>query len=234
MVGRPYGAIGQEGVLGTDRLGRDVAAMLLYGARTSLLIGFVATMAALVLGVFIGAVSGYSRGWIDSVLTRFTEIFQTIPAFLLAIVLIVLMGASVQTMVVAIAVVSWPPVARLVRGEFLTLTQREFVQSCRLLGMPARNIILFEILPNTLGPIAVISSVIVANAILMEAALSFLGLGDPNFASWGQMIAEARPAIRTAAYLSVIPGLAILFTVLAVNSVAEAVTRLANPRSRVG
>lgn len=235
QVATPYTPVGtsMEHILGTDRLGRDVLAVLLYGARTSLTVGVVAAATAVFVGIVVGMIAGYARGFVDDALMRFTEIFQTIPAFLLAIVLVVIMGSTATTIVIAIAIVSWPPVARLVRGEFLSLTQREFVQSCQLLGMRSSQIVVREILPNAISPIVVIASVMIANAILMEAALSFLGLGDPNVASWGLMIAEARPAIRTATYLSVIPGIAIIITILSVNSVADQVTKAMNPKTRV-
>ncbi|MDX5627463.1 MULTISPECIES: ABC transporter permease [unclassified Brenneria] len=218
--------------LGTDGLGRNVAAMLVYGARVSLLIGTASTAAATLLGILIGAVAGYVRGVVDDLLMRFTEIFQTIPSFMFVIVLMVIFTPTVYTITLAIAIVSWPPAARLVRGEFMTLSKREFVQSCRLIGMHPARIIFTEILPNCLSSVVVIASVMVASAVLIEAGLSFLGLGDPNIVSWGGMVAQGKPMIRSAAYLSIVPGLAIFVLVLCINIVGEGLNDRLNPRLR--
>ena len=207
--------------LGTDTLGRDILSGLIYGARISLLIGAVSTLVALLIGVTLGAVAGYFGGWIDAALMRFTEIFQAVPSFALAIVLVAIFQPSVQSMVVAIAIVSWPPVARLVRGEFLTLRQRDFVQAALLAGESTPRIILTQILPNALSPIIVMASLMVATAILLESSLSFLGLGDPNQMSWGYMVGAARTVLRQAWWMALFPGLAIVLTVLALNLVGE-------------
>ncbi|MEQ8347367.1 MAG: ABC transporter permease [Sneathiellaceae bacterium] len=218
--------------LGTDGLGRDVAAMLAYGARVSMVIGITSTIAAAVIGIVVGGTAGYVRSWVDDGLMRFTEIFQTIPSFMFVIVLMVIFTPTIFTITLAIAVVSWPPVARLVRAEFLSLGSREFVQSCRLIGMQPVRIIFAEILPNCFSSVIVVSSVMVATAVLIEAGLSFLGLGDPNVASWGGMVAEGRPVIRSAAYLSVVPGFAIFLLVLSINIVGEGLNDRLNPRLR--
>ena len=217
---------------GTDGLGRDVAAMLAYGARVSMVVGLTSTAAATVIGILVGAVSGYARGWIDDVLMRFTEIFQTIPSFVFIIVLVVIFAPTIFTITLAIAIVSWPPVARLIRAEFLSLGTREFVQSCRLIGMKPARIVFTEILPNCLSSVIVVSSVMVATAVLIEAGLSFLGLGDPNLASWGGMVAEGKPVIRVSPYLSIVPGFAIFLLVLAINVVGEGLNDRLNPRRR--
>jgi peptide/nickel transport system permease protein len=217
---------------GTDGLGRDVAAMLAYGARVSMVVGLTSTAAATIIGILVGAVSGYARGWIDDVLMRFTEIFQTIPSFIFIIVLVVIFAPTIFTITLAIAVVSWPPVARLIRAEFLSLGTREFVQSCRLIGMKPARIVFTEILPNCLSSVIVVSSVMVATAVLIEAGLSFLGLGDPNLASWGGMVAEGKPVIRVSPYLSIVPGFAIFLLVLAINVVGEGLNDRLNPRRR--
>ncbi|WP_086914107.1 ABC transporter permease [Acidovorax carolinensis] len=163
--------------LGTDTLGRDMLSGVIYGARISLLIGFVSTVVALLIGVTLGAVAGYFGGWVDAGLMRFTELFQAVPSFALAIVLVAIFQPSVYSIVVAIAIVSWPPVARLVRGEFLTLRQRDFVQAALLAGESTPRIMLTQILPNAMSPIIVMASLMVATAILLESSLSFLGLG---------------------------------------------------------
>lgn len=221
--------------LGTDALGRDVLSGLAYGAQVSLLIGLISTAAALLIGIPIGLVSGYFGGRTDDLLMRFTEFFQTIPSFVFAVVLVAIFTPSIASIVAAIAIVSWPAVARLVRGEFLTLRTREFVQASVVLGQPARHIIFVEILPNAVSPIIVAGSLMVATAILIESSLSFLGLGDPNLMSWGFMIGAARTVIRTAWWMSFFPGLAILLTVLALNLVGEGLNDALNPRlSREG
>lgn len=216
--------------LGTDTMGRNVAAGIMHGAWVSLLIGLVSTLVALTIGVPLGAIAGYYGGLIDDALMRFTEFFQTIPNFALAIVLVAIMQPSVASIVLAIALVSWPPVARLVRAEFMSLRHREYVEAARLVGQTNRTIILRQILPNTLSPIIVLASLMVATAILLESALSFLGLGDPNVMSWGYMIGAARTVIRQAWWLSFFPGLAILLTVLALNLVGEGLDDALNPK----
>jgi len=216
--------------LGSDSMGRDVLSGLINGARVSLFIGVAATAAAVLTGVLIGAAAGYFRGLIDDALMRFTEVFQTIPNFLFAIVLVAIFQPSITVICLAIAVVSWPPVARLVRGQFLTLRQRAFVESCVVVGMSTPRIIVTQILPNCVAPIIVTASIMVATAILVEAGLSFLGLGDPNVMSWGAMIGYGRQSLRTAWYLTAIPGLAIQLTVLAISFVSEGLNDALNPR----
>jgi peptide/nickel transport system permease protein len=216
---------------GTDRLGRDILAGLAHGARASLFVGLVAALGAIVIGILIGSVAGYFGGWIDEALMRLTETFQTVPAFILALALIAVMGPGVVSIAIAIALVSWTGPARITRAEFLTLKQREFVSASRVIGQGHGHIIFREILPNALAPIIVLGSVIVASAILIESALSYLGLGDPNRATWGQMIAGGRSVFRSAWYVSAIPGFAILLTVLAVSLVGEGLTDAANPRT---
>jgi|TARA_R110000851_G_scaffold84143_3_gene183648 peptide/nickel transport system permease protein len=216
--------------MGTDTMGRNVAAGLMHGAWVSLLIGLVSTSVALVIGVPLGALAGYYGGLLDDALMRFTEFFQTIPNFALAIVLVAIMQPSVTSIVLAIALVSWPPVARLVRAEFMSLRHREYVEAARLVGQSNFTIITRQILPNAMSPIIVLASLMVATAILLESSLSFLGLGDPNVMSWGYMIGAARTVIRQAWWLSFFPGVAILLTVLALNLVGEGLDDALNPK----
>ncbi|WP_417694718.1 ABC transporter permease [Roseibium sp.] len=221
--------------LGTDALGRNVIAGLAYGAQVSLLIGLVSTVVSLAIGIPLGAFAGYFGGWIDDSLMRFTEFFQTVPSFALAIVLVAIFEPSVMSIIAAIAIVSWPPVARLVRGEVLSLRSREYVEAAVLSGQKTSTIIWRQILPNTLSPIIVLASLMVATAILLESSLSFLGLGDPNMMSWGYMIGAARTVIRQAWWLSFLPGLAIVLTVLSLNLIGEGLNDALNPRlSRKG
>jgi len=231
MRGIPFMPPGEAGfLLGSDSLGRDVAAGIAHGAFVSFLVGGVSTVAALALGITLGAVAGYAGGWVDDAIMRFTEFFQTIPSFVLAVVLVAIFTPSITSIVAAIAVVSWPPVTRLVRAEFLSLRSREFVQAAEVLGRGRIAIMVTEILPNALSPIIVLASLMVATAILLESALSFLGLGDPNLMSWGFMIGSGRSVIRIAWWMSVFPGVAIFLTVLALNLVGEGLNDALNPR----
>jgi peptide/nickel transport system permease protein len=218
--------------LGSDLMGRDLMSGLFHGARVSLAFGFAATLAALLIGVTVGALSGYYGGRVDDILMRITELFQTVPPFILAIVLVAILTPSALTIVFAIALVSWPAVARLVRAEFMALRGREFVQAGLVIGMGDARIILTQILPNALGPIIVSASLMVATAILLEASLAFLGLGDPNLMSWGTIIGAGRDALRTAWYIAALPGAAILLTVLSLNLVGEGLNDAFNPRLR--
>ena len=232
LAGRPlqWPGANERFALGTDNSGRDIAAQIFHGARVSLLIGLVATSIAVTIGIIIGAVAGYYGGIIDDVLMRLTEAFQTLPNFLLLLVLVSIFGSELLTVVIAIGVVSWPATARLTRAEFLTLRNREFVQACRGLGMGDGQIIFREILPNALPPVIVYASVVMAVAILLESALAFLRLSDPNVASWGNLIGLGRDVLRVQWYVSAIPGLAILLTVLAVSLVGQGLNDALNPR----
>lgn len=232
MVQRPFQPpMALDGFyFGTDVLGRDIGAGLAHGARVSLIVGLVSTLVALLIGLPIGALAGYFGGTWDDILMRFTEFFQTIPSFALAIVIVAILQPSLSGIVLAISIVSWPPVARLVRGEFLSLRSREYVQAAILSGLSPMNIIFRQILPNAISPIIVLASLMVASAILLESALSFLGLGDPNVMSWGYMIGAGRTVLRQAWWICVFPGLAILFTVLALNLIGEGLNDALNPR----
>ena len=231
MQGTPFSPPGEDGfLLGSDSLGRDVAAGIAYGAHVSLLVGAVSTIVALLAGISLGALAGYLGGWVDDAVMRFTELFQTVPGFVLAVVIVAIFTPSLASIVFAIAIVSWPPVARVVRAEFMSLRSREFVQAAEVLGRSRLSIVLRDILPNALGPIIVLASLMVASAILLEAALSFLGLGDPNMMSWGFMIGQGRSVIRIAWWMSVFPGVALFLTVLALNLVGEGLTDALNPR----
>ena len=233
LAGKPMSSPGTNGfLLGSDTLGRDVAAGIAHGAKTSILSGLLATIAAVFIGIIFGALAGYYGGVIDDALMRVTEIFQTIPSFVFAILLVAIMKPSIESIVIAITVVSWPAVARLVRGEFMSLKNREFVQACHTLGMNDSRIMMREILPNCLSPVIVIGSLMVATAILIESGLAFLGLGDPNIMSWGFQIGAGRTMLRSAWWVCTFPGIAILITVLAINLVGEGLNDAFNPRLR--
>ncbi|MGO4673673.1 ABC transporter permease [Bosea sp. 2YAB26] len=217
-------------LLGTDNSGRDIAAQIFHGARISLLIGLVATFISVMIGITIGAFAGYYGSWVDTVLMRVTEAFQTLPNFLLLLVLVAVFGSTITTVTVAIGIVSWPASARLTRAEFLSLRNREFVQAGRTLGLKDIKLIFGEILPNALPPVIVYASVVMAVAILLESALAFLKLSDPNVASWGNLIGAGRDVLRVQWYVSAIPGIAILVTVLAVSLVGQGLNDALNPR----
>ncbi|MDD2926596.1 ABC transporter permease [Rhodoferax sp.] len=218
--------------LGSDSMGRNVAAEVVHGARVSLMVGVVAATLSLFIGVLVGAASGYFGGWADNLLVRLTELVQTVPSFLLVIVIVAIGQPSVRVIVLAIGLASWPMIARLVRAEFRSLRESEFVLAARSQGFGHTRIIFQEILPNALSPVIVSVSVLVATAILMESALAFIGLGDPNVVSWGSMIGEGRTHLRTAWTLSAIPGTAIVVTVLSLNLVGDGLNDALNPRLR--
>ena len=207
--------------LGSDLLGRDLGSGLLYGARVSLAVGALSSLSTLLVGLLVGAVAGYFGGWLDGVLMRIAEFFQIIPQLVLAVILVAVLEPSLGSIVLAISLVAWPGVARLVRSEFLTLRQREFVQAARVLGQSPWGIITQQILPNALAPLLVTMTFVMATAILTEAALAFLGLSDPEAMSWGYMINASRGLLRDAWWMSFLPGLAIVLCVLAVNRVGE-------------
>jgi peptide/nickel transport system permease protein len=209
--------------LGTDRLGRDLLAGLLHGTRTSMIVGLFAAVAAISIGSAVGVVAGLAGGWTDEVLMRVTEAFQTVPGFLLALAFISVVGPSLSMVVLAIALGAWTGPARLVRAEVLSIRERDFVAAARVVGMHPLEIAWREVLPHALPPVVSLASVIVAGAILTEAALSFLGLGDPNRVTWGGLIAEGRTVLRSAPYLSIVPGIALLTTVLSVHLAGEGI-----------
>lgn len=231
MVGPPFSRPFGDYLLGTDTLGRDIAAGIAYGAQISLIVGAIATLVIVVLGTVVGGIAGYYGGRIDSAVMRVTEFFQTIPTFIGAIVIVAILGPTIVNVIGAIAIVSWAPLARLVRAEVISVKNREFVSACLALGMSDVRIMLVQILPNVFSTIVVAGSLMVATAILFESGLSFLGLGDPNVMTWGFMIGAGRAVIRTAWWMVTIPGLAVLLTVLAINLLGDSLNQALNPRS---
>ncbi len=210
--------------LGTDRLGRDVLAGIVHGTRTSLAVGIAAALAAIAIGLCVGLTAGFAGGLVDEALMRVVDAFQIVPSFLLALAFGSVIGASVPVVVIAIALGAWADPARLTRAQVLSIRERDYVASARVIGMHPVEIALREILPNALPPVLALSSIIVAAAILTEAALSFLGLGDPNVVTWGSMIAEGRNVLRSSPSLSVFPGIALVVTVVAVYLFSEGLT----------
>jgi peptide/nickel transport system permease protein len=219
-------------LLGSDMLGRDLLAGIFHGARVSLLVAAVATALSLLLGVSGGVLGGYYGGWADAALMRLTEFFQTVPSFLFALAIVAVLQPSLATIALAIGITSWPGLARLVRAEVLKLRDSEMVQASIALGASDARILWREILPNVLTPVLVSSSLMVATAILTESSLAFLGLGDPNVASWGNMVGAGREVLRTDWYVATVPGLAIVLTVLGLNLLGDGLGDLLDPRSR--
>lgn len=217
--------------LGTDMMGRDMAAGVAHAARVSLLVGFSAALLAVVIGLFFGILAGYFGGWVDDVLMRVTEMFQTLPSFLFAIVLVVILTPSIGSIVFAIGVTSWPQIARLVRAEAMRVRHSEFVSAALTIGLGHWRVILTHMLPNSTAPVIVATSILMAQAILTEASLSFLGLGDPNVISWGSMVGAGRSTLRTAWYMTALPGVAIFVTVIAFMLLGNGLNDWLNPRN---
>jgi peptide/nickel transport system permease protein len=216
--------------LGTDLMGRDLATEIVAGAPVTLLIAFLSTGIAAFVGVAVGSLCGYHGGWVDNALMRLTELFQTFPSFVLAVVLVAVLKPSVVTIILSIGIVSWPATARLVRSQVLSLREREFVLAGRAMGMSDARLIATQILPNALPPAIVVASLTAASAIQTEAALAFLGLGDPNVMTWGTIIGSGRDQLSDAWYVCALPGAAIMATVLAFNLTGDGVNDALNPR----
>jgi peptide/nickel transport system permease protein len=227
-----FHAPGAAYLMGTDDLGRDLLSGVLWGARVSLLVGLLAALTSTVIGVIVGALAGYYRGFLDDLLMRTTEFFLVIPRFFLVLVIVALFGNSLWNVIFVIGLLSWPVTARLVRVEFLALREKEFVESARAVGASDWRIILRHILPNAAPPIVVSGSLQIARAILMEAGLSFLGLGDPNQVSWGVMLYNAQRFLRHAWWTATFPGLAIFLIVMGFNLVGDGLNDALNPRQK--
>ncbi|MCY4167502.1 MAG: ABC transporter permease [Rhodobacter sp.] len=218
--------------LGTDYLGRNVVAGMLTGGGPTLAVGAAAAAITMVIGVTLGALAGFHGGWVDNLLMRITEFFQVLPALLFAMVLVTLFSPSLLTIAIAIGVVSWPQTARLTRAEFLKVKELEYVTAARAIGARDARIIWKVILPNAAPPLIVSATLTIGVAILFEAGLSFLGLGDPNVMSWGLMIGANRDYILDAWWPVTFPGLAIFLTVFAVSLIGDGLNDAFNPKMR--
>ena len=218
--------------LGTDNLGRDLFTELLYGARITLLVSFIAVITSTVVGVLFGAIAGYYGGITDSILMRITEIFLVIPPIFLALVLVALFGANIINIIIVISILSWPQTARLVRAEILSLKERPYCKPAIAAGASDFRIIFSELVPNTMTTIVVNMSLTQATAILIESALSFLGFGDSTMVSWGLMLNNAQEFFRQSWYMVFCPGIAIFLVVLSLNLLGEGLNDVFNPRRK--
>ena len=223
---------GGGGAMGTDNLGRDIWSGLLHGARVSLMVGVLSAAFATLVGVTVGTAAGALGGRADAWLMRLSDLMQTIPQFFLALLIVALAGRGLWKIIGVLALLGWPLTARLVRAEFLSLREREFVEAARALGMDEFRIAVLVILPNALAPAIVAATLGVAEAVLLESGLSFFGLGDPNLMSWGLMLQNAQGFLRRAWWMAVFPGLAIFVAVLAFNLFGDGLNDALNPRLR--
>lgn len=216
-------------VMGTDNLGRDVLSGVAHGARTSLIVMVVTVTIASIIGITVGAVSGYRRGLIDDLLMRVTEVFQALPRFFLAVLVVALFGPGIERIILVLGITSWPTLARVVRATILSTSQQDFVWSARALGASELRIVLYHVLPNVAASAVVVIALMGATVVLVEASLGFIGLGDPNVISLGSMARNAQPFMRVAPWLVVFPGVAIVLLTLGLNLVGDAVNDLLNP-----
>jgi peptide/nickel transport system permease protein len=221
-------------IFGTDDLGRDVLKGILHGARTSLVVGFLAAGTAGLIGVLVGGVAGYFGGLVDEVLMRVTEFIQVLPRFFLALVGVTLFGPSLESLILLIGLTAWPLTARLFRGDVLRLREREYVVASRALGARDGRLLVRVILPNALPPVIAQVSLQVGTAILIEAGLAFLGLGDPTVVSWGAMLYNGQRFMRQAWWLAAFPGLALSLAIFGINLLGDGLSAAWNPRLRQG
>lgn len=217
--------------MGTDDLGRDVFSQFMYGARTSLFVGVTAAALLTALGILVGSVSGYIGGWVDDLLMRMTDWILVLPSFVLAVVLMAVFGSNMWFVAITIGIAYFPGATRLLRAEFLRVKEEEFVEAAKALGLGPIGIMFKEILPNAIAPLVVNASMRMASAILLEAGLSFIGLGDPNLPSWGKMISNSQSFLRQAWWMGFFPGLGIFLTVLGFNLIGDGLNEVLNPRS---
>ncbi|TAL89365.1 MAG: ABC transporter permease [Candidimonas sp.] len=232
IVAQPFLKPGGIAALGTDFLGRDILTGIIYGARPTLAIAFSATLITAIVGLTVGALAGFFGGKVDSLLMGVTEFFQVLPSLIFAMVVVAVFTPTLLSVVVAIGVTSWTGIARLTRAEFLKLREREFVMGARAVGARDRTIIVRVILPNALPPLIIAMTLQIGICVLFEAALSFLGLSDPNIMTWGRMIGQSRDFFVQAWWTVSFPGLAILLTVLSIALIGDGLNDAYNPKLR--
>jgi peptide/nickel transport system permease protein len=224
-------AYSSEHLLGTDKLGRDILSRLVYGARVSLMVGVATVTLSLAIGLIIGSLSGYCGGWVDQLLMRIVDVLMAFPGILLAIAFTAVLGPGLDHVILALCLIGWTGYARMVRGEILSLREREFVHAARALGCKPSRMILRHLVPNLLPPLVIQATFGLAAAIIAEGSLSFLGLGvEPPTPSWGAMLNEGRQFLLVAPHLTTYPGLAIMLTVFALNLVGDALQERLEPR----
>ena len=226
VVGPSLSAPSLAHPMGTDALGRDLLSGVVVGARTSLVVAVVVGAVVMAIGVVVGTLSSWWGGWADDVLMRLTELFQVLPRFFLAVVVIAIFGSSVLLLIVVLGLTSWPLLARVLRAEVLVLKHREFVDAARVAGASPARLVLREILPNALPAVSAFLGLILAQVLLIEASLGFIGLGDPNVVSWGYLASQSQRFLRVAWWMSLFPGLAIATAVLGLNLVSDALSDL--------
>lgn len=224
-------APGVDGFLfGTDTLGRDIFSMILYGAQTSLKIGIVAASISAVVGTLIGGIAGFFGGWVDKVIVEFINIFVMTPSFFLILIIVAIFGSDIRYVMIVIGLTSWPGNARLMRAQAISLRERTFVKAAQAMGESRLSIMFKHIIPNGIFPIVANTTMQISGAILTEAGLSFLGLGDPNVISWGQMISSGKTVMVKCPWISAIPGLFVIFTVLTFFMMGEGLNRFISPK----
>jgi peptide/nickel transport system permease protein len=221
-VADPLLAPSRHHLMGTDNLGRDMLASVMHGAKTSMIVVIGVTVIASVIGLTVGVVAGYKGGWVDDVLMRITELFQAVPRFFLVLLIVALFGAGLDNLIYVLAFTSWPTLARVTRAEVLSVRDRDYVEAARSIGATDRRIILRHVVPNVLPTALVVIALTGSRIILLEASLSFLGLGDPSVMSWGYLVSNAQRFLRVAWWMSVYPGLAIAVAVLGINLMSDA------------
>ncbi len=230
----PPGTAGANGApahwLGTDKLGHDILSQMLWGARTSLRIGLTAALIAAVVGTLIGGVAGYFGGRVDKVIVEFVNIFVMTPSFFLILIIVAIFGSNMTYVMIVIGLTSWPGNARLMRAQAISLRSRTFIKSCQAMGESKLSIMFRHIIPNGIFPIVANTTMMISGGILTEAGLSFLGLGDPNIISWGQMINAGKPLLTKAPWVALVPGVAVVITVLAFFLIGDGLNRVIAPK----
>jgi peptide/nickel transport system permease protein len=230
-VADPLLAPSRAHLMGTDNLGRDMLSAVVHGARTSMVVVTGVVVLASVIGLAVGIVAGYRGGWVDDVLMRVTELFQAVPRFFLVLLIVALFGAGLDNLIYVLALTSWPTLARVARAEVLSVRDRDYVEAARSIGATDRRIVLHHVLPNVLPTAMVVIALTGSRIILLEASLSFLGLGDPTVMSWGYLVSNAQRFLRVAWWMSVFPGLAIAIAVLGINLMSDALNDVLNTQS---